>query len=99
MNAIWPRIFKSAYRKEPISSFLIMVGAVDATIGGVSSHGSLLLLGLSTAGAAIALRWWQVQRSKKLQPERVAQYYLPPSASRPQLPMLSMSKSKKNPPR
>jgi hypothetical protein len=97
MNAILPRILKSAYRKEPISSFLVMVGAVDATIGGVSNHGSLLLLGLSTVGAAIALRWWQVQRSKKLQPEQVSQYYLPPSASRPQLPMLSMSK--KHPPR
>lgn len=98
MNAIWPRILKLAYRKEPISSFLLIIGAVDATIGGVSNHGSLLLLGLSTAGVAIALRWWQVQRSKQLQPERVAQYYLPSHSSRPQLPMLSMSKSKKNPP-
>lgn len=73
-----------------------MVGAVDATIGGVGHHGSLLVLGLSTVGAAIALRWWQVKRSKTLQPERVSQYYLPPHASRPQLPMLSMSK--KHPP-
>lgn len=73
-----------------------MVGAVDATIGGASHHGSLLFLGLSTVGGAIALRWWQIKRGKTLQPERVSQYYLPPHASRPQLPMLSISK--KNPP-
>jgi hypothetical protein len=95
MNFIWPRILKTAYRREPISSFLIIVGAVDATIGGLGSYGSLIFLGLTTVGGAIALRWWQVQHSKKnLQPERVAQHYLPSRSSRPQLPMLSISKKR-----
>lgn len=90
MNVIWPRIFKSAYRREPVLSFLVTVGAVDAIIGGLSQHGSLLFFGVSTVGVAIALRWWQVQRSKALQPEQAPKYYLPPRSTR-HLPVLSIS--------
>ncbi len=97
MNVAWPRILKSVYRREPISSFIITVGAVDAAIGGMGGRGSLLAFGLMVASAAIALRWWQIQRSRVEQPERVAQHYLPPSSSRPQLPVLMASK--KHPPR
>ena len=93
---MWPRFLKSAYRNEPVTGFLITVGVVDAAIGGFSYHGSLLLFGLSTVGAAIALRWWQLQRTKALQTEQVPRYFLPARSSRTQLPMLSMSK--KQPP-
>jgi len=96
MNILWPRIFKSAYRREPVLSFIGTVGAVDVVIGGFSQHGSLLFLGLSTVGATIALRWWQVQHTKSLQTEQVVpKYYLPPRSTR-HLPVLSMSKH--NPP-
>lgn len=92
MNIVWPRIFKSAYRREPVLSFLVTVGAVDVTIGGFSHHSSLFIFGLGIVGAAIALRWWQARRSKALQPEQaVPKYYLPPRSSR-HLPMLSISK-------
>ncbi len=94
MNFFWPRILKSAYRQEPISSFLILVGVVDATIGGVGSYGSLTFVGLTTVGGALAFRWWQLQRTKPFQPERVAEHYLPAQSSRPQLPMLSIAKKR-----
>jgi hypothetical protein len=92
MNLFLPRFLKTAYRKEPISSFVFIVGGVDAAIGGVSGYGGLLSLGLLTVGGAIGLRWWQEQRSaKRLEPERVARYSLPPQSSRPPVPMLSIS--------
>lgn len=45
MNALWPRVLRSAYRREPIVSFVVTVGIVDAVIGGVSSSVSLLSFG------------------------------------------------------
>jgi len=97
MNVILPRFLKIAYRKEPITSFVILVGAADAAIGSVGHYGSLTFLGLATIGAGSALRWWQIQRAQAAQPERVAQYALPPRSSRSQLPALSMAK--RQPPR
>ncbi|HIK27186.1 MAG: hypothetical protein N3E45_06710 [Oscillatoriaceae bacterium SKW80] len=97
MNVSWPRIWKSVYRREPISGFIITVGAVDAAIGGMGGRGSLLAFGLMVASAALVWRWWVIQRTRLEEPERVAQHYLPPTASRPQLPTLMASK--KHPPR
>lgn len=96
MNVSWPRVLKSVYRKEPITSFVVTVGAVDAVIGGVGASGSLLAFGLGTAATAVALRWWQYHRAAgEQQPAPAPEYFLPPHGSRPQLPMLSV---KKNPP-
>lgn len=89
MNALWLRMFKSAYRREPIVSFIITVGAVDAVIGGVGASWSLLSFGLGTVGVAVAVRWWQSQDSRVESPEAAPEYYLPPSSSRPPLPMLN----------
>lgn len=96
MNVSWQHILRSAYRRDPITSFVITIGAVDAAIGGMAASGSLLAFGLGTASVAIALRWWQIHRSSIEQPAPAPEYYLPPHSSRPQLPMLSISK--KNPP-
>jgi hypothetical protein len=87
------RLFKSAYRKEPVTGFIIMVGAVDVVIGGAGASGSLLVFGLGTVGVALAWRWWQIQRSRVEEPTPAPEYYLPPQSSRPSLPMLSMSKN------
>lgn len=44
-------------RREPVSGFLLTLGAVDALIGGVGDRPSLLLLGLGTAGLGLWWRW------------------------------------------
>lgn len=97
MNALWPRILKSAYRKEPISSFIIIIGAVDAVIGGVGERWSLLTFGLMMVLLAVAVRWWQSQRREAELAEQPVTHFLPPSSSRPALPILSTAK--RRPPR
>jgi hypothetical protein len=96
MNGLFPRFLKSAYRKEPISSFILTMGAVDAVIGGVDNRWSLLTVGLGMVGTAIALRWWLGQQDKVELPSRAPIHYLPARSSRPSLPMLSATR--KNPP-
>lgn len=88
MNA-WTRFIRSAYRKEPISSFILTVGAADAVIGGIGMRWSLFSLGLVVALLAIALRWWQVQKAQPIIADDSPRHFLPPQASRPPLPMLT----------
>src|ERR687886_91783 len=97
MNALLPRILKAAYRKEPISSFIVIVGAVDAVLGGVGERWSLLSFGLMMVVLAVALRWWQTQRRETELADQPVTHYLPPTSSRPALPMLSPAK--RQPPR
>lgn len=97
MNALWTRVLRSAYRKEPISSFIVIVGAVDAVIGGVGERWSLLSFGLMMMVLAVALRWWQSQRRETELVDQPVTHYLPPSSSRPALPILSAAK--RQPPR
>ncbi|MCA1992221.1 MAG: hypothetical protein LDL41_09275 [Coleofasciculus sp. S288] len=92
MNALLPRILKAAYRKEPISSFIIIVGAVDAVIGGVGERWTLLTFGLLMVMLAVAIRWWQSQRRETELAEQPVTHFLPPNSSRPALPMLSATK-------
>lgn len=89
MNALWHRVLKSAYRKEPVSSFIIIVGAVDAVIGGVGERWSLLSFGLIMVVLAVALRWWQNQRKETELADQPVTHFLPPSPSQPALPQLS----------
>ena len=97
MNASWFRFIKSAYRQEPISSFVITVGAVDAAIGGVDQSASLFGFGISLVGLALFLRLWQIMRNDGEETtEKVPQHYLPPSSSQPQMPML-ISRKKRPP--
>jgi hypothetical protein len=94
MNVLWTRLFKSAYRKEPISSFIITVGVVDAAIGSVGERWSLFTLGLGLILIASVLRWWQVQKSQATLAEEAARTFLPPSESRPPLPSLTTKKQR-----
>ncbi|WP_448561270.1 hypothetical protein [Trichothermofontia sp.] len=92
MMTALPRMLKSAYRREPLFSILLTIGAVDAALGGLEGRGSLLMFGLGTAAVATTLRWWLRSRSRSLPQEPVPQLLLPPHPSQPQLPMLSMRK-------
>lgn len=95
MNPINPRFLSSAYRKEPISSFLITVGLVDAVIGGFDDRLGLFSLGMITVGSAIALRWW-LQQQRPVKPiQSSAQSYLPPASSN-SVPTLATPKRKRS---
>lgn len=91
MNAVLPRFLKSAYRKEPIPSFLITIGAVDAVIGGFGDRWVLFSFGISTIAVAIALRW-RSQNSRIEPPKPVAQRYLPARSEDSILPLLAANK-------
>lgn len=96
MNAFWPRFLRSAYRKEPISSFILTLGAVDAVIGGVGQRWTLLTFGVTVSLVAIALRWWQIQKAQEKLAEEVPRRFLAPSPSDAPLPKLK-SKSSRSP--
>lgn len=86
-------MLKSIYRKEPIISFVVTVGAVDAAIGGFTQHWSLMALGLGSVGVAIVLRLRQMQMQARRPQEpqnRSPVYVLPPAPS--SLPLLTVPK-------
>lgn len=92
MNRMWTRLLRSAYRKEPISSFILTAGVVNAAIGGVDQEWTLMALGLSTIAAAIILRWW-IRLRKPIQPIQDSPIrYLPERSSRQSLPLLTSKK-------
>jgi hypothetical protein len=103
MNAIFPTVLKRLYRKERISSFIIIVGAVDAVLGGVNELGTLMILGLLTSGVAIGYRWWCIQQAEsrsdapnlRQRQRKSKQLSLPPSSYRSPLPDLD---TRRNPP-
>ncbi len=88
MNAIFPPVLKRLYRKERISSFLIVVGAVDAVLGGVNQVGTLMILGLLTSGVSLGYRWWCIQQAETRLGFKSKQLYLPPSPNNNPLPTL-----------
>lgn len=94
----WIRSLKSVYRKEPVVSFMVTAGVVNIALGGFTEHWSLMSVGLSVVGIAIALRVRQMQTQRRpLTPRNRPPAYVLPPASSNSLPMLNISK--KNPPR
>lgn len=89
MNILWLRFLKVAYHKEPISGFILIAGAVDAAIGGVSDHPTLLAFGIAVALGALLLRWWQLQRVPPGSKTEVPKRFLPSASSRSPLPLLT----------
>ncbi|BAZ41997.1 hypothetical protein NIES4101_79650 [Calothrix sp. NIES-4101] len=95
MNVAFPRLLKSAYRKDPIVSVLITMGLIDALIGGFDDSWSLFAFGLGTAGLTLCWRLFKIQQNRPLQEaETASQLYLPPRSSSSALPMLSVQKKK-----
>lgn len=96
MNPINPRFLSSLYRKEPIPSFLVTIGLVDAAIGGIGGRMGLFSFGIVTVGCAIALHWRLHGLSRPIQPNQpLAQTYLPPASSS-SVPTLAASKRKRS---
>jgi hypothetical protein len=96
MNALLPRFWKSLYRKEPISSFILIVGLVDAVMGGVGERWTLLGFGTMLIALGVVTRLLQAQRIQPTPVEEPARRYLPPSASSQPLPPLT-SKKRRSP--
>lgn len=95
MNILLPRVLRTLYRKEPISSFILVVGAVDAVMGGVGQRWSLFSFGLLIVSLSIILRWLQVQKAQPIITEEKPRRYLPPTPSTMPLPLLTHNKSRR----
>lgn len=92
MNALFFNLFKKTYRKESVSGFILIIGAVDAVIGGVGGRWTLLSFGLSMILASMLLRWYKLQQAETVVTNKSPRYFLPPSKSRPPLPLLTKKK-------
>jgi hypothetical protein len=88
VNPLFARFLRSVYRKEPISGFILILGATDALIGGFGGRSSLLSIGLFVALLGIIMRWRQSEKKSKAIAPESAKYLLPPSSTRQPLPLL-----------
>ncbi|MDJ0708208.1 MAG: hypothetical protein QNJ46_33470 [Leptolyngbyaceae cyanobacterium MO_188.B28] len=93
---MWTQLLKRAYRRHPLMSFAATAGAVDVLLGGLHGRVSLLIFGLGMVSAAIAFQWRRIQRPQLSDVSPSPKHYLPDHTSRPQLPMLGLSR--KDPP-
>ena len=89
INAIIPRLFKVAYRKEPLSSFILIIGVVDAVMGGVGERWTLLGFGIFTIVIAVIARWLQQQQAQVIIPQQANRKMLPPGSANSPLPALT----------
>jgi hypothetical protein len=87
-KVIWPRSLKNAYRKEPITGFILAVGAVDIAIGGAAQRWTLVSLGVTVVTLAAIARWLQIHKGRTLPRTGKARYYLPERSSGVPLPVL-----------
>ena len=92
MNALFFNLFKKTYRQESVSSFILILGAVDAVIGGISGRWTLLSFGLLMVLTSALLRWYKLQKAETVVTNKSPRYFLPPSPSRPPLPLLTKKK-------
>lgn len=83
MNTLFDKLFPKTYRRESVSSFIFILGVVDAVIGGVGEHWTLLSFGLLIVLTAILLRWHKLRKAKAIVANKSPQYFLPPSPPRP----------------
>ncbi len=75
MNPLFARFFRAVYRKEPVSGFILILGATDALIGGLDGSGGLLSVGLFIALLGIIMRWRQGDKKhREIAPEPVKNF-------------------------
>lgn len=94
MNPLFARFLSSVYRKEPVSGFILILGATDALLGGFGGRGSLLSIGLLITLLGAIMRWRQGAKKSQAIATEPVKYYLPPGKSRQPLPLLSSSKQR-----
>jgi hypothetical protein len=70
---------KRLYNKEPLSSFLLLVGIMEGLIGGVHGQWSLFSLGLGLVLGAFVVRRSQLQKARLDANRVLPRRYLPPS--------------------
>lgn len=85
------QVVKRLYRKEPISSFLIVVGLLELVIGGVDGEWSLFSLGLGLVLGAVFVRWSQIRKRRREVEKILPRRYLPPSDGSQPLPYLDLA--------
>jgi hypothetical protein len=95
VNPLFARFFRAVYLKEPVSGFILILGATDALIGGLDRHGSLLSIGLFIALLGIIMRWRQGEKKSPNVSAQSAKYLLPPASTHQPLPVLMNSKHRK----
>lgn len=59
------KFFKTLYRKEPISSFLVVMGLMEVIIGGADEQWSLFSLGLGLVLGAMVVRSSQLHKRQQ----------------------------------
>lgn len=79
MNALFDKLSPKTYRRESVSSFMFILGAVDAVIGGASERWTLLSFGLLIVLTATLWRWHKLRKAKTPVTKKSPQYFLPPS--------------------
>ena len=92
MNPLFARFLRAVYRKEPVSGFILILGATDALIGGLGGRGSLLSIGLLITLLGVVMRWRQGEKKSRAIATEPVRYYLPAGSTRQPLPLLTSSK-------
>jgi hypothetical protein len=95
VNLLFARFLRAVYRKEPVSGFILILGATDALVGGLGGRGSLLSIGLLITLLGIVMRWRQGEKKSEAIATETVRYYLPPGSTRQPLPLLTPSKRRK----
>jgi len=92
VNLLFARFLRVVYRKEPVSGFLLILGATDTLLGGLGGRVSLLSIGLFIALLGAIMRWQQGAKKSPAIATETVRYYLPPGSTRQPLPLLAPSK-------
>lgn len=95
MNPLFARFLRAVYRKEPVSGFILILGATDVLMGGLGGRVSLLSVGLFVALLGAMMRWRQAEKKSKTIATETVRYYLPPGSTRQPLPLLTPSQRRK----
>lgn len=95
MNPLFARFLRAVYRKEPVSGFILILGATDVLMGGLEGRVSLLSVGLFIALLGAMMRWRQAEKKSEAIATETVRYYLPPGSTRQPLPLLTPSQRRK----